>query len=144
MTQQQKAMRGAAWITIGTGLVLAASALPPLHPLVHVFLQIAYWPLHPVPADLVVPAPVLVAISGGLTTGLGGMLLALGRCVAPIAPHAAAQVTRYAAWSWFCTDSAASILVGAPMNAVVNLSFLALMLIACRPHISAEADTAHP
>jgi len=132
MTDQQTSMKRAALATIVVGLIFAASALPVLHPAVHLFLQIAYWPLHDVPSDLGVPAPLLVAISGGLMTGLGGMLWALGRYVSPISQDAAARVTRIAAWSWFCTDSIMSMLAGAPMNVVINAAFLALMLVSCR------------
>ena len=132
MTDQQKTMKQAAWVTISIGLIFAASALPGLHPAVHLFLQIAYWPFYDVPSDLGVPVPLLVAISGGLMTGLGGMLWALGRYVSPISQEAAAHVTRIAAWSWFCTDSTMSVFVGAPMNVAINASFLALMLLSCR------------
>lgn len=133
MTDQQTAMKTAAWAMIAIGVFLAASALPVLHPVVLLFLKVAYWPFHDVPQDLGVPAPLLVAISGGLTAGLGGMLWALGRYVSPISQEAAARVTRVAAWSWFYTDSAMSALVGAPMNVAINASFLALMLVSCKP-----------
>lgn len=132
MTRQQSSMRRAGWVLISTGVVLALSALPMLHPLVNVFLQVAYWPFHSPSPNLTVPAPLLVGIAGGLTAGFGGMQWALGTHVAGVAPAAAAKVTQIAAWVWFCTDSTASVLVGAPFNVVLNLLFLALMLISSR------------
>ena len=139
MTQQQSAMRRAGWVLIATGVLFASAALPMFHPLARYFLQIAYWPLHSVPPDLSLPAPLLVAISGGLTAGLGGTLWALGTHVAGKAPDAAMRVTQMAAWCWFCTDSTASILVGAPFNAVLNLSFLALMLLSSKVRANQSA-----
>ena len=148
MTQQQTAMRRSGWALIVIGVLFALTALPLLHPAARIFLQIAYWPMQQVPFGLIVPIPLLVAITGGLTVGLGGMLWALGTYVAPLSPDAARKVTWVAAWSWFCTDSTASILVGAPFNAVLNLTFLALMLLSCRPRAgnaaTADNDVASP
>ena len=138
MTQQQSAMRRSGWILIVTGALFALTGLPLLHPVAQIFLQIAYWPMQDVPSGLAVPVPLLVAITGGLTVGLGGMLWALGTYVAPLSPDAATKVTWVATWSWFCTDSTASILVGAPFNAVLNLTFLALMLLSCRRRITTD------
>lgn len=132
MTQQQLSMRRAGWVLMSTGVVFALAALPVFHPLVKVFLQIAYWPFHSLPSNLTVPVPLLVAITGGLTAGLGGMLWALGTYVAGAAPDGAAKVAQITAWVWFCTDSTASVLVAAPFNVVLNLPFLALMLISIR------------
>ncbi|MEL6640303.1 MAG: hypothetical protein AAFP98_03150, partial [Pseudomonadota bacterium] len=106
------------------------------------FLQLAYWPMQTVPAALSVPAPLLIAITGGLTAGLGGMMWALGTHVVPLSAEVAAKVTRTAAWTWFVTDSAASVLAGAPFNAVLNLTFLVLMLWACQPRRASEVVTA--
>ncbi len=142
MMDQQTTMKRAAWITIGIGVVFAVSALPVLHPAVHLFLQITHWPFHDVSPDLNVPVPELVAISGGLMTGLGGMLWGLGHYVSPISERASARVTQIAAWCWFCTDSTVSILVGTPMNIVVNASFLVLMLVSCKAHAKIGARTA--
>lgn len=88
----------AAWVAMGVGF-FAASALPNLHPAVHLFCR-----------------------------------LPIGRYVSPISEDATARVTRVAAWLWFCADSPVSVLAGAPMNAVINASFLALMLFASKPY----------
>lgn len=142
MTLQQTNMRRSGTVLIGIGAFFAIAALPLLHPVVTIFLQIAYWPMHSVPSEILVPVPLLVAISGGLTAGLGGMLWALGTYVAPLSPSAAAKVTQIAAWSWFCIDSTTSLLVGAPVNVVLNLSFLALMLLSSR--VRTQSDPVEP
>ncbi len=133
MTRQQSAMRLSGAVLMGIGALLVLSALPFLHPVAHIFLQVAYWPIKSVPADLSVPSPLLLAIAGGLTVGLGSMQWALGTYVAPVSAPVAAKVARLTAWAWFCTDSAGSILVGAPFNVVLNLSFLILILATCSP-----------
>lgn len=139
MTQQQNAMRRAGITIFAIGIFFAIAALPALHVFIKAFLQIAYWPFHTIPSDLLVPIPLLVAITSGLTAGLGGMLWSLGTYVVPVSPFAATKVTQIAAWSWFCTDSTASILVGAPFNVVLNLVFLALMLFSSRTRLEVEA-----
>ncbi|MEM8580528.1 MAG: hypothetical protein AAGF50_04945 [Pseudomonadota bacterium] len=132
MTQQQSAMRISGGVLVATGVLFALASLPFLHPIAHIFLQIAYWPIHAVPAELTVPVPLLLVITGGLTVGLGGMQWALGTYVAPVSAVAAAKTAQITAWSWFCADSSGSILVGAPFNVVLNLSFLVLILLSCR------------
>lgn len=133
MTDQEIAMRRTGLSIAVIGGLFALTVLPALHPVAHLFLQVAYWPMSAVPAELAVPLPLLVAIGGGLTAGLGGMLWALGTHVAPSDPQAAMRVTQITAWTWFCTDSTGSALAGAPFNVVLNLGFLAAMLFAARP-----------
>ncbi|WP_420584794.1 hypothetical protein [Ruegeria sp.] len=135
MTQQQSAMRLSGGVLVVTGVLFALTALPALHFLAHLFLKLAYWPIHSVPTDLSVPSPLLLAITGGLTAGLGGMQWALGTYVAPVSSAVASKVAKISAWTWFCTDSAGSILVGAPFNVVLNLSFLVLILLSSRPQL---------
>lgn len=60
------------------------------------------------------------------------MVWALGTYVVPVSPIAAAKVAQVTMWTWFCTDSSASVLAGAPFNVVLNLSFLLLILLSCR------------
>jgi len=132
MTQQQSTMRVAGIGLIATGAFFALAALPLLHPLAHIFLQVAYWPMQAVPPEITTPIPLLVAISGGLTAGLGGMMWALGTYVAADGPEAAAKVTSIAAWVWFVTDSSGSVIAGAPFNVVLNLGFLFVMLRSSR------------
>lgn len=142
MNRQQSAMRLSGGILIATGILFALTALPALHFLAHVFLKVVYWPVHSVPSDISVPSPLLLAITGGLTAGLGGMQWALGTYIAPLSCTAATKVAKIAAWVWFCTDSAGSILVGAPVNVLLNLSFLLLILLSSRPQlVNSDATT---
>ncbi|WP_170773252.1 hypothetical protein [Ruegeria lacuscaerulensis] len=133
MTPQHIAMRRSGTALVATGVLFTLTALPALHSLAHIFLTVAYWPIHSVAADITVPAPLLLAIVGGLTAGLGAMQWALGTYVVPISPAAAAKVAQITAWVWFCTDSTGSVLVGAPLNVALNISFLLLILWSSRP-----------
>ncbi len=142
MSQQSSSMRRTGVFLAATGVLFTLSALPQLHFLAHIFLQVAYWPIHDVPAGLSVPAPLLLAICGGLTVGLGGMVWALGTYVAPLSAEAATKVTWVTAWSWFAVDSTGSILVGAPFNVVLNLVFLVLMLMSSRSKAEAQGAPA--
>ncbi len=141
MSQMTINLRRNGMIIGAIGVLFMLTVLSPLHVIARVFLQIAYWPMATVPQEIAVPLGLAIAISGGLTAGIGGAMWALGTYVAPVAPDAAAKVTRVMAWCWFCTDSTGSVLTGAPFNVVLNLSFLALMLLAVR---SAGQGQAHP
>ena len=128
MSILEKAMRRNGVVVMSTGVIFALAVLPALHGALWFFLQLAYWPMVEVPLDLAAPVGLTVAISGGLTAGLGGALWALGRHVAPVAPEAARRCAIVMGWTWFAVDSTASVLAGAPFNAVLNLLFLALIL----------------
>ena len=132
LTDMERALRRNGWIIGAFGVGFAATAVPPLHGLLHVFLQLAYWPLAEIPKALPAPVGLGVAISGGVTAGLGAALWALGRHVAPVAPEAARAVARRSGWVWFIVDGSASAAVGAPFNIVLNLIFLALILLPVR------------
>ena len=132
MTLQQSHMRRLGIVFGSIGLAFVLVALPPLHAVGHLFLRLAYWPMTEVPTGLAVPVPLLLAISGGLTVGFGGMLWALGTYVSPLSSEAAGKVANITAWSWFIADSTGSVLVGAPFNVVLNLSFLLSLLYVSR------------
>ncbi|MEO1640936.1 MAG: hypothetical protein AAFU41_17000 [Pseudomonadota bacterium] len=139
MSDLEKSLRRNGMIIIVFGFVLALAVIPLFHKALWLFTQLAYWPLTTVPQGLLAPAGVFVAISGGLTTGLGAAMWGLGAHVAPVAPDAARRVAVLMGWSWFSVDSTASVLTGAPMNAVLNLIFLFLILQAARAGKGAQA-----
>lgn len=139
MSQLSKRLRVNGAMIGGIGIAFMLCVLPPLHAIAQIFLQMAYWPMATVPDTLAVPVGLLLAITGGLTAGIGAAMWALGTYVAPVVPDAAIKVMRIMAWGWFCTDSIGSVIAGAPFNVVLNLSFLALMLLAVRSTGQAQA-----
>ncbi|MEL6838321.1 MAG: hypothetical protein AAFP85_03460 [Pseudomonadota bacterium] len=142
MSELQSALRRNGLILVGIGVVFALAVIPAFHPAAWLFLQLAYWPMAEVPAALVPPAGVLVAISAGLTVGIGALMWGIGTHVAPVSAEAARRVTTLTGWSWFAVDSTASVLAGAPMNVALNVIFLFLILQAARAGLAAERSTA--
>ena len=70
------------------------------------------------------------AISGGLLIGWGLMLWMLATRLYPKDSELAKQLIVTSVLAWFVVDSTGSILSGAPLNALLNVSFL---LIFCVP-----------
>ncbi len=132
MSPLSQSLRKNGLIIAVIGVLFMLTVLPPLHAVARLFLQLAYWPFSNIPEASAAPVGLLLAISGGLTAGIGAAMWALGTHVAPVAPAAAVRVTRIMALTWFCTDSLGSVMTGAPFNAVLNLTFLALMFWAVR------------
>lgn len=128
MTKEQKTMSINGIIIAVLGLALTGAAWTPLYPLAKLFLNLAHWPFAGAPDVAGSSSRLLLAIGGGLTTGMGAMMWMISREVMPVAPQAGRKVVLYSALPWFAVDSTFSILAGSPANAVLNLIFLALML----------------
>jgi len=128
MTKEQKRLRVNGVIVAIFGLVFALTVLTPLYPATKLFLNIAHWPFNEAPAALDPSARLLLAISGGLTAGIGAMMWTVGTDVMPVAPEAGRRVVLYTAVVWFTTDSTFSVVAGSPVNVALNVTFLILML----------------
>ena len=128
MTKEQKRLRLNGIIIAVTGILFAVAVLTPIYPLGRLFLSLAHWPFFEAPAMLDPTGRLMLAISGGLTAGVGVMMWTVGTEVMPVAPIAGRRVVLNFAVSWFITDSLFSVLAGSPFNAALNLIFLALML----------------
>jgi hypothetical protein len=116
-------LRLPAYVLIGLGLFSAATVIPALTPVLTLFLDLAFFPVDGAPGASDAAHCFLAGTLGGLCVGWGVSLLAIvqGRSlrIAVIAGGIA----------WFLTDSTASALSGAPMNALYNLGFLAVFLL---------------
>jgi len=130
MTKEQKRMRVNGAVIVVTGIAFATMILSPLYPAAQLFLNLAHWPFFEAPAVLDPTQRLMLAISGGLTVGIGVMMWVVGTEVMPKAPAEGRHVVLYSAISWFAVDSTFSIIAGSPTNAALNLIFLALMLCA--------------
>ncbi len=81
--------------------------------------------------DLAAPETRLIsAIGGGVMAGWGVLLWMLSTHLFPSDQALAAKLIIASIVTWFVIDSTGSILAGAPLNAVFNVSFL---LIFCVP-----------
>lgn len=128
MTKEQKRMRMNGIIVAVLGVALAVTTWTPLFPLAKVFFNLAHWPFSSAPASLDPTGRLMLAIGGGLTAGIGAMMMAVSSEVMPVAPDAGRKVILYTALTWFSIDSVFSVVAGSPFNAALNLIFLTLML----------------
>lgn len=128
MTKEQKRLRLNGGILVATGIALALTVWAPFYPVAKLFLSVAHWPFFSAPDVAEPTARLLLAISGGLTAGIGAMMWAIGTEVMPVAPVAGRRVVMMTALAWFATDSLFSVLAGSPFNVVLNVAFLAMML----------------
>ena len=142
MTREQRILRNNALIIIGFGVAFAAAAWTPIYQLISFFFDIAHWPLHSAPEALDPTGRLMIAISGGLTVGMGAMVWAVATDVLPVVPVAGRRVIRLAAFSWFAVDSTFSVVAGSPFNVVLNLSFLGMMVWPLQKEGPAVADPA--
>jgi hypothetical protein len=130
MTTEQKALRAAAGVAlIAFGLITALGAYPPLSAPVGLFADLMAWPLDGTRPNPTSETRVLIAILGGITLGWGVMIWNLAG--APLArdPGLIRPIIRNAILAWFVVDSTASVLAGAPLNAVANVALAALFLV---------------
>lgn len=129
MTKEQTTLRTNAIIIAAFGVIFAFATLTPIYNLIAIFFDVAHWPFNAAPDALDATGRLMIAIGGGLTVGLAAMTWTIATDVLPAAPDAGRKVIRRAALAWFVTDSTFSVLAGSPVNAVLNLIFLALMLL---------------
>lgn len=112
-----------AYVLIISGLFTAIATLPPLRPALVAFVDLAFWPLDGSPEALDRVDLLVAAIAGGLMAGWGVFILMIAR------ERSLATALIAGVMTWFIIDGAGSIAAGAPMNAVFNTGFLALMLL---------------
>lgn len=110
------------------GLIIALGA----HPLTAVPVALAtdllFWPLDGGQTLVDPQARLYSGISGGLCAGLGLMLWMLARDTAIDSRHLA-RLTVAPVLTWFVIDSVGSTVAGAPLNALVNALFVALLFV---------------
>ena len=74
-------------------------------------------------------AMLTIAILGGVMTGWGVLLWQLTTKLFPNDPALARTLILWSVETWFVVDSIGSVMVGAPVNVVLNLGFLVLFAI---------------
>jgi len=142
MTRKQKVLRINAEIIMIFGVLFALAAIPWVYSWISFFFDIAHWPFNSAPEALDPTGRLMIAISGGLTVGLGAMVWTVATEVLPVAPKEGRKVVLYAAIGWFVTDSTFSVVAGSPLNVLLNLSFLLMMVMPLQRKGPAEADPA--
>lgn len=113
--------------TILLGLVGAAAALPALAGPWQLFVDAVKWPVDGGQSVASSEARLLSAISGGLTVGLGVMMLSLAQGPLGKGEAWAKRAILQGLTTWVLVDSTASFLAGWPENVLLNLVFYAML-----------------
>jgi hypothetical protein len=87
-----------------------------------------FWP-RPAEGSLSDAGRLLAVVGGGVMAGWGAMIVVAGRRTEPVTGPFIGRMIRTGLLVWFVTDSTGSALVGATLNVVGNLGFLAMTLI---------------
>ena len=132
MTQETtlRWLRFGSALTIFFGLLVAAAASPIAAGPTQFLADLIFFPIDGA-QNINAPETRLVsAIGGGVMAGWGVLLWMLSTHLFPRDQALAAKLIIASILTWFVIDSAGSIIVGAPLNAAFNVSFL---LIFCVP-----------
>ena len=117
-------------LTIVFGILVAAAATPIGAAPTQFLTDLIFFPIDGA-QDVTAPETRLMsAIGGGVMAGWGVLLWMLSTQLFPSEQALAAKLIIASIVTWFVIDSTGSIIVGAPFNAVFNLTFL---LIFCAP-----------
>lgn len=111
------------WLTLAVGALFAFGASPATDGGVRLFYDLIYWPLDgqsPFGEDVRLTAALLGAVMIGWAITIFGLAAAADRLGAP-----AWRTLTWGMAAWWGIDSAISIALGAPLNAVSNTLFLA-------------------
>ncbi|MEQ8482269.1 MAG: hypothetical protein RIC18_16595 [Hoeflea sp.] len=135
----QTAVKVASGFVIFVGLLLAAAAWPPLAGPVVLLADIIVWPFDGAETLAAPETRVLAAIAGGVMVGWGVTLWKTAEMVQRDAPAVARSIVMTGLYCWFAVDSLGSIMAGAPLNALFNIGFVVLFLVAFRQPRAARA-----
>jgi hypothetical protein len=119
----------ASGLTVGFGLMIAATALPALAGPTRFFADLIFFPLDGA-QDLSDPALRLVsAICGGVMAGWGVLLWLVATRILPRDPMLARQMVLTSLFTWFAIDSLGSLASGGGLNVLGNIAFLLIFIV---------------
>ena len=122
-----KALRWGALFVLITGLLPVLSIWPATEEPWRLFFDILTWPLDSQPASFTASERQLSAVLGGVLCGWAYMMYRLAD--PKVFNEQIRQLMLYSVWIWFLVDSIGSVISGIPLNAVSNLSFLAMLVL---------------
>ncbi len=117
-------------LTIFFGLMVAAAATPLGAAPTEFLADLIFFPIDGAQNVAAAETRLMNAIGGGVMAGWGVLLWMLSTHLFPRDQGLAAKLIITSIVTWFVIDSSGSILAGAPLNAVFNVSFL---LVFCVP-----------
>jgi hypothetical protein len=122
-------LKFASTVIIGFGLAVALAAHPATSGLIYPLTDLIIWPFDGT-QNLTAPETRLMnAITGGVMAGWGIMLWTMSAHGFQSDPALARRAILTSIITWFTIDSSASIAAGAPVNALLNLSFLLAFVV---------------
>jgi hypothetical protein len=116
-------------IVIAFGLSTAIAAWPPLNLPTLWLIDLMFLPFDGQQSLGGYETRILCAVLGGLLVGFGGLQWLVVTKLFAREPVLAGQMLWTSIWSWFVVDGMASVVAGAPFNAVMNVPFLLLFII---------------
>lgn len=119
---------GSAFI-VGFGLLSLLAVIPATSGPMRFLSDLIFWPLDGAQSLSAPETRLIAGIAGGLMVGFGELLWLVSTRVYPNDPYLARGLILPGIIGWFIIDSLGSILAGAPLNALFNISFLAVFLI---------------
>ena len=122
-------LKAASAITTAFGLLIAAAAMPAAQGPTAFLLDLIYWPVDGAQTLSGDGIRVLSAVAGGVMAGWGVLLWMLSADLYPADPVRGRKLILASIGTWFVVDSAMSVMAGAPLNALLNVSFLLLFLV---------------
>jgi hypothetical protein len=115
-------------LMIAFGILFAIAAFPPTSGFATLFVDSLIWPIDGAQSLAGTETRILLAIGGGITAGWGMLVWQVADKVMPTQPEAARSILLSSLLTWFVIDGICSVLAGVPLNALVNVGFLAPLL----------------
>lgn len=126
--QVQTVVKGTAALVVVFGVIIALAAHPVTAEIAAFFCDLLFWPLDGTPRVDDPAARLLAAIGGGVMVGWGVTLWLVADRLLQANPALASSIIKSSIIAWCAVDSAGSIAAGAPLNALLNLGFVAAFL----------------
>ncbi len=123
------------WLKIGAGLVIvfglitALGAYPLTAGVLSFLVDMIKWPVDGSQSITNEEFRLLSAVSGGVMVGWGLMIWLIAERLYDREPQLSRLMIMVSVGAWFVVDSLASIMAGAALNAVFNISFLVLFFV---------------
>lgn len=111
-------------IVIGFGILIALAALPATAGVTVFLADIIVWPFDGAQSFAAQETRLMSAIGGGVMAGWGALLWLVSAHGFQADPAFARKAILTSVITWFLADSTASVLAGAPLNALFNVPFL--------------------
>jgi hypothetical protein len=122
-------LKFASAIVIGFGILTALAAWPPLNLPTQWLIDLMFLPFDGQQNISGLEPRILSAILGGILVGFGVLQWLVVTKLFVRETALARHMILTSMWSWFAVDCTASIMAGAPFNAVMNVPFLLLFVV---------------